>query len=89
MSITSASTRAEVLAQYNNNLSWEGSAAKAQLALEAIRWLLVNRPQSSTHGQNTINYAILENEKTKLQEFVGEFGSSVNRVTFTRGVALT
>jgi len=84
MAITSTSTRSDVLAQYNNNLGWEGSPAKAALALEAIRWLLVNRPTSLTKGDRTVNYSALESEKSKLEDYVKNQGSSVNRSSFTR-----
>ncbi len=89
MAITSTSTITDVLAQYNNNLSWEGSVTKAQAALEAIRWLLVNRPQNATTNGRTINFTALEQEKKQLEQFVGKFSSSVNRAGFTRGRMLT
>ena len=86
MAITSTSTHAQVIAQYNDNLVWEGSITKAQLALEAIRWLLVNRPQMNSINGRSTNYSQLEDEKNKLQEFVGQFATGVNKVSFTRGV---
>lgn len=89
MSITSSSTQADVLAQYNDNLDWEGSAAKAVLALEAVRWLLINRPQSLSRNNRTINYSALENEKSKLEDYVSRNKSSIGRSSFTRGRMLT
>jgi len=85
MPITSTSTHTQVIAQYNDNLSWEGDAAKAVLALEAVRWLLVNRPQSITTNNRTTDYSALEQEKKRLEDFVSAFGNSANRVTFTQG----
>ena len=84
MALTSASTYAQALAQYNDNLSWEGSTAKAILALEAIRWLLVNRAQIFSGAGTQVNWAQLTEEKKKLEEYVGNAGTS-NRSTFTQG----
>lgn len=91
MAITSASTLDEVLAQYNDNLSWDGDAIKAVLALEAIRWLLVNRAASFSQAGRSINYSALEQEKSRLEDYVSDFGNAVSskRVTFTRGRCLT
>ncbi len=89
MAITSASTRAEVLAQYNDNLDWEGNATKATLALAAIRWLLINRPFRISQGERNLDYESLIDEKIKLEEFVSLNSSAVNRATFVRGKMLT
>jgi len=89
MPLTSASTRADAIAQYNDNLDWEGSAAKAGLALEAVRWLLVNRPQSLSRNDRTSNYESLIDEKRRLEEYVVIHGSSVKRAPFTQGRMLT
>jgi hypothetical protein len=85
MALTSASTYADAVAQYNDNLSWEGDATKAAAALEAIRWLLINRPTATSRTGRSINYASLEGEKKRLEEFVAVASTSVNRATFTRG----
>ena len=89
MALTSSSTYANAIAQYNDNLSWEGDSAKALLTLEAIRWLLVNRPQSTSRSGRSVNYATLSEEKIKLETFVNNQGSSVTRAPFTRGRMLT
>ena len=89
MSITSASTRAEVLAQYNDNLGWEGNATKAAAALEAIRWLLVNRPSRIAQWERSLDYESLLAEKEKLETFVKLNSSSVNRASFVQGRMLT
>lgn len=83
VALTSASTYDDAIAQYNNNLSWEGSAIKAAAALEAIRWLLVNRPQSTSRAGRSMNYASLEAEKTRLEAVVSS--ASANRTSFARG----
>ncbi len=62
MSLTSSSTRADAIAQYNDNLNWEGSAAKAVLALEAVRFLLINRPQSLSESNRSLSYEIQDDE---------------------------
>lgn len=89
MSLTSASTRADAIAQYNDNLNWEGSAAKAALALEAVRFLLINRPQSLSESNRSLSYESLLDEKRRLEEYVLIHGSSVNRAPFTQGRMLT
>lgn len=90
MSLTSTSTLANALAQYNNNLSWEGDATKAAAALEAVRWLLVNRAQNISTEGRTINYASLEKEKEKLEAFVSisSTTTAAKRSSFTRGRCL-
>jgi len=89
MGISSTYTRAEVIAQYNDNLCWEGSSAKAVLALEAVRWLLVNRPQNISESNRSLNYESLIDEKKRLEEYVAIHGSSVGRSPFTQGRMLT
>ena len=59
------------LLQYTNNLAWEGSTATAQAALQAVRYLLVNRAQAMNHQQTNLNYESLESEKKKLEVFLG------------------
>ncbi len=86
MSLTSSSTRVEALAQYNDNLTWEGNATKAGLALEAVRWLLVNRPTKVSRGNRSADYESLLAEKSKLESFIEVSGNSVNRSQFVRGV---
>lgn len=85
MALTSASTVSDALGQYNDNLSWEGSTAKALLALEAVRWLLVNRPASASDGGASLNYASLEVEKSRLESYVNTVGGTSRRSYFVRG----
>ena len=70
MALTSASTLTNALAQYNDNLLWDGDITKARLALEAIRFLLINRPQRTGRESVAIDYADLAEEKKKLQQIV-------------------
>ncbi len=78
MSLTSASTITDALAQYNNNLSWDNDSAKAVLALEAVRWLLINRPQRTGRESVAIDYADLADEKKRLEQFIADSTSSVS-----------
>jgi hypothetical protein len=90
MSLSSASTLTDVLAQYNNNLSWDGDSTKAAAALEAIRWLLVNRPIAATKAGISLNYEVLEKEKSRLEAFIGASASSDTRkrCSFVRARAI-
>jgi hypothetical protein len=47
MALTSASTYNDALDQYKDNLSWEGDVTKARAFLEAVRFLLLERPTRS------------------------------------------
>jgi len=89
MTLSGSSTIADALAQYNNNLSWEGSVTKAAAALEAIRFILVNRPAIVASNNRSVNFESLAAEKIKLEEYIAHAGSSVNRCPFTRGRMLT
>lgn len=89
MSLTHDSTIKDALNQYNDNLSWEGSVTKAQSALEAVRYILANRPKIIASGERNVSFDILQSEKEKLETFVGKFGGNVNRSRFTRGRMLT
>jgi len=89
MSLTSASTIADAIGQYNNNLSWEGDITKATNALEAVRYILANRPKVVASGERNVNFDSLASEKEKLEAYVGRASSTVNRAAFTRGRMLT
>lgn len=89
MALTSSSTLTDALNQYNNNLSWEGNITKAAAALEAVRYILANRPNRISSGVRSIDYPELAAEKVRLEEFVARKSAAVNRVTFTRGRMLT
>lgn len=70
MAITSVDT---ALAQYNANLDWNLSQASAQLALEAVRYLIVNQPAVYSVGGRSItkNLPQLENEKKNIEKLLG------------------
>jgi hypothetical protein len=79
------------LDQYNANLSWQLSASAAQAALEAVRYLLMNRPQKQADQGSELNYESLAIESRKLETFLGvsaprAFGRSrVNVARFCDG----
>lgn len=85
MALTSSSTVADALAQYNNNLSWEGDITAATAALAAVRWLLANRPKVIATNDRNIDFESLAAEKKMLEQYVSKFSGSVNRCSFTRG----
>jgi len=89
MALDSTSTLDDALAQYNDNLDWDGDATKAGLALAAVRWILVNRPRIIATNNRTVNFDALADEKKCLEEFIAHAGANVNRCSFTRGGMLT
>lgn len=89
MSLTSSSTIEDAIGQYNDNLSWEGNVTKATYALEAVRYILANRPKIIASGERNISFDSLAAEKVNLEAFIGRSGSAVNRAPFTRGRMLT
>jgi hypothetical protein len=86
--ITSSSTFAEVKAQYNDNLDWDGDITKARLALAAVRWLLVNRPASGSEQGRNFQYEQLSAEKDRLTAFVDSKSTGRVRAAFISGRAL-
>jgi hypothetical protein len=68
-------TVADALAQYNANVDWHSSRSSADLALQAIRFLLVNRAQRQEDVGSTLNYESLEQEKVALEQFLGATSS--------------
>lgn len=85
MSLTSSSTIANALAQYNDNILWEGDTTKAQNCLEAIRFLLVNRPSRIAQQDNSLDYESLAGQKVELQNYLNSATATVNRASFTVG----
>lgn len=89
MALDSTSTLDDALAQYNNNLDWDGDATKAAAALAAVRWIVINRPRIIATNNRTINFEDFAAEKRRLEEFVSHAGPNVNRCSFVRGRMLT
>ena len=86
MSLDSSSTLADAIAQYQDNLLWEGSPAKAELALEAVRYILINRPNRQSQSGRSFDFESLADEKKKLEAYVSKFGTtaSAGRTSFVR-----
>lgn len=61
----------DALAQYAASLPWQASRASAESALDAIRYLLVNRVQNLNDAQTGMSYQSLESEKAVLERFLG------------------
>jgi hypothetical protein len=76
------------LAQYNANIPWVGDVTKATAALEAVQFLLMNRPREIETNNRSIEYESLLEERRALQSFLKTSSSAVNRAKFTRGRAL-
>ena len=66
---------AAALAQYNANALWHESTVKANLALEAVRYLIVNRAQSSGHAGTNLNYEMLQDEAKRIEKYLGLTGA--------------
>ena len=81
----------DALTQYNANLGWHQSPASAELALEAIRYLLVNRAKTMDDQGQKIDFESLTTEKAALEKFLGAtnpraFGRSRRNIaSFGRG----
>lgn len=82
---------ASALAQYTASLPWQKSVSAAQYALDAVRFLMVNRVQHLGDSQTTMSYETLKSEKEALEKFLGvttprSFGRSRrNGVAFSAG----
>ena len=59
------------LNQYNANAQWHLSQASATLALEAVRYLLINRAQKGGSQGDELSFESLTNEKAALEKFLG------------------
>lgn len=88
MPLSSSSTVADALNQYNDNLDWDGDAAKAKLALAAIRFLQANRPDDNIVAGRTFNFGALDLEKAKILQEI-RISDTTSRTSWTRGVMLT
>jgi len=87
MALTSASTVATALAQYNDNLAYDGNLTKALAALEAVRFLLMNRAKIMSEGAANLHFEELAEERKRLVAFVNAASTTArtNRSSFTRG----
>ena len=71
MALTSASTFAVALAQYNDSLAWEESALSvARDHRDAIRWLIANRARTTGSDGTTLNFDDLSKELAAVVEHI-------------------
>ncbi len=89
MALTSSSSISQALAQYNDNLLWEGDSTKARNCLEAIRFILVNRPYRMTSDSEVLDFESLKDQAGKIETFLNSTTSTVNKCSFTSGRMLT
>ena len=61
MALDSTTTVAQAFAQLNDNLAWDLSPTKAAAYLEAARWLMANRANSTKQGVS-LNWETLQDE---------------------------
>jgi len=86
MALDSTTTLIEARAQLADNLSWDGSPTKANLALEAVRWLLFFSPQTSSSDGDSLGFVDYKSLEVKLQAYVDRVGAgAARRTSFTRG----
>lgn len=85
MALDENSSLRDALAQLNANLSWNGNYAKASLALEAVRWLLFNRPDQQSDSVRTYSFERLEKMEAVLSAFVEQEAGKGRRSSFVRG----
>jgi len=83
MSLNSDSTLGQAVAQFQDNLSWEGNLTKAQNALEALRFIRLVRPDQMGQFEQQLRHVDLTGEIERLQAFV-KVGSG-SRASFVRG----
>jgi len=90
MALTSLSTLQDAYDQYADNLAWDNDPIKAALALESMRWLLINRSRDTYQGSDRMSFESLQQEKEKLEKYVESTNANAltNRSPFTRGLPL-
>lgn len=71
MALTSSSTLADAIAQYRNNLLWEGDVTKALAALEAARFLLLSRGTRSAYSDGSaVDYESLQDTVAEITAYL-------------------
>ncbi|MDD2777876.1 MAG: hypothetical protein WC372_08240 [Candidatus Neomarinimicrobiota bacterium] len=90
MALTSASSYADAVAQYMDNLSWDGDVTKARAALEAIRYLQLTRATRNTAADGrSLDYEGLAETRRQIEEFLAIYDTTNRpRCSFTRGKAI-
>lgn len=89
-SLSSSSTYADAIGQYNDNLLWDGDVTKAKAALEAIRWIIANRHKITKTDHREVEFEInsLMDEKKRIEAYL-EVADTSNRhrTSWVRGKA--
>ena len=85
MSLTSSSTTAEAIAQYNDNLLWEGDTTKAENCLEAIRFILANRPARFSSDSESMDYESLKDQAKEIKNYLSIVTDTISKTSFTQG----
>ena len=89
MALTSSSTYADAVAQYNDNLLWDGDVTKAKAALESVRWIIINRHKITKTDHREVEFEInaMMDEKKRIETYLdGADTTSRPRSSFVRGV---
>ena len=89
MSLTSASSITDAIAQYNDNLLWEGDAAKSRSCLEAIRFILANRALRMASDSESFDFESLQAQAQKIEGYLAGSTTTVQRTSFIQGRMLT
>ncbi len=87
MTITSTSSLEDVVAQYMDNLDWDGNVTKARLALQAVRALLIIRPTATDFRGQRVSFDAtqLTQQEKRLMDYVANQSSVSKRCFFMRG----
>ena len=64
-------TVSAALAQYAENILWHRNTATAERALEALRYLQMNRAQMATHAGSGLTYEMIAPEIDKIEAYLG------------------
>ena len=59
------------LAQYSANLLWHKSTASAEAALEALRYLQMNRAQMASHAGSGLTFEMLKPMIDDIEAYLG------------------
>ncbi|MCP4639433.1 MAG: hypothetical protein GY851_03320 [bacterium] len=85
MALSSSSTITDALAQYNDNLRYRGDATKAVNLLEAIEFLLVNRPSQTSADPGSLSFESLKEQKEAVEKEVNAMDGASRRTHFVQG----
>jgi len=89
MSLTSSSKLSDAKDQYNDNLLWEGDSTKARNCLEAIRFIIANRPSRMASDIESMDFESLKDQAQKIEGYLGIATTTIQRTSFVQGRMLT